>query len=240
MKLHLFSYRYALEILEHPRFAALWGEIKTVLAATPVPLFANKSVKQPALDVVQQVMNAYYDVEFSVARGWAFHPTATRIQGSGLAADFRKGPETDAVQMEVQFGNMARWYSDIFKLQAAYSQKLAAIGVSVVPMFSLAKRIDGNVVNFERAKRELPSADLSITLPIILIGLEADETSSTVDLRTTSFQIGQITRIASNCYRIVNAIRTGQSLAGLSDGAITGPIPAAEVHEEPAENNEDA
>ena len=72
-------------------------------------------------------------------------PFGNTYPGVWAAADFRKDCDGLRVQIEVQFGNMARWYSDIFKFQTAYSQDLADIGICVVPMTSLAVRIDSNV-----------------------------------------------------------------------------------------------
>ena len=71
-------------------------------------------------------------------------------RGSRLAADYKKRFNDLTIQAEVQFGNMARWYSDIFKFQAAYSQGLIDIGLCIVPTQALASRIDSNITNFER------------------------------------------------------------------------------------------
>jgi len=84
-----------------------------------------------------------------------------------IEADFKKG----RVQIEIQLGNMARWYTDVFKFQVSYSLGLIDVGVLVVPMKSFADTIDENIVYFERVTRELPYAKMSITLPILVIGL---------------------------------------------------------------------
>ena len=78
------------------------------------------------------------------------------------------------VQIEVQFGNIARWTYDIFKFQICYSQDIVDVGILAVPMHTLAKEIGENIVYFERVSRELPHAKLSISLPILVVGLEAD------------------------------------------------------------------
>jgi Restriction endonuclease BglII len=67
---------------------------------------------------------------------------------------------------------MARWYTDVFKFQVSYSQDLIDVGVLVVPTQKFANTIDENVAYFERVKRELPYAKMSITLPIWLLGIE--------------------------------------------------------------------
>ncbi len=123
-------------LLEHPKYGAAWAEIKGILEGAPLFIYPGKSANNARLDVVQQVMNTYFDRRFAVDSGWEYHPLATRIEGSGLAADFRKTFGDLAVQAEVQFGNMSRWYSDVFKFQTAYSQSLIQLGLSIVPMGS--------------------------------------------------------------------------------------------------------
>ena len=66
---------------------------------------------------------------------------------------------------------MARWYADVFKLQVSYSQGLIDVGTIIVPTQEFSKTIDENVAYFERIGRELPYATLSITLPILVIGI---------------------------------------------------------------------
>jgi hypothetical protein len=228
VKLKVYSYRYAREILEHPKYAAAWQEISGILTTAPLFSFPAKSRNNPRLHVVQQVMNTYFDRRFAVDSGWEYHPLATKIEASGLAADYRKRFQDLSIQAEVQFGNMSRWYSDIFKFQTAYSQQLIQLGLSVIPMGSIARVIDSNVVNFERAFRELPSAELSITLPIMLIGLEADSTTTIVDLRECKFPNGikDITGRGkdANRWRIVNAYLSSTEMNTVGPESDTGPM----------------
>jgi len=118
VKFETFSYRYALEILQHSNFGPAWEEISGVLARAPTFVYPGKSKKNKFLDVVQQLLNAYFDRCLAIDHTWEYHPLATGIKESGLRADFRKtfsAKDSITVQAEIQFGNMARWYSDIFK-----------------------------------------------------------------------------------------------------------------------------
>jgi hypothetical protein len=237
MKYTVFSYRYAQEILEHPTNLPAWEEITGVVAKAPLFVHLGKSGSNAKLDVVQQCLNTWFDRALAVEHGWAYHPLATRIKKSKLAADFRKGFPNIRIQAEVQFGNMSRWYSDIFKLQAAYSQNMADLGLSIVPMGSLAKRIDSNVVTYERVIRELPSANLSITVPILVLGIEADEHTLEVDLRKVGFPLSSLTKrndkhktSEKNRYRLVHALFTGTDPASVDDQSDTGPMPSPEVN----------
>ncbi len=115
----------------------------------------------------QLSLNDLLDAEFS-ARGWDCQPLVTQDKKTGIKADYKKA----RVQVEVQFGNMARWYTDVFKFQVSYSLGLIDVGVLVVPMQAFANTIDENVAHYERVVRELPYAKMSITLPIWVLGIE--------------------------------------------------------------------
>ena len=143
MKLHIFSYRFAEEILQHKKHSPAWLEIKTALENAPLFIYPGKSAKNPKLNVVQKVLNTYFDRKFALDLKWAYHPYATKIPNSNLRADYRKEFNGLSVQTEIQFGNMARWYSDIFKFQAAYSEELIQVGVSRLLKNSPTARLEG-------------------------------------------------------------------------------------------------
>lgn len=227
MKPEFFSYRYAQEILQHKNYRRAWKEIDGVVRDAPFFVFPNKSANNSKLDVVQQVLNTYFDRRFAQDLGWEYHPLATSIASSGLKADFRKKFADLPIQAEVQFGNMARWYSDIFKFQTAYSQNLAQLGLSIIPMHDLAVRINSNVVNLERTKREISSALLSITLPILIIGLIEDERTKVVDIGQCRFKgIKDITGKGNdqNKWRIVNGYLKGVPMDQIGPDSDTGPM----------------
>lgn len=237
MQVEEHSYRFAKEILQHPSHLDAWDELYGVIKNTPLFIYPKKSASNPNLDVVQQIMNVYYDRRLAVDLGWEYHPLATRIENSGLAADFRKSFGDLVIQVEVQFGNMSRWYSDIFKFQTAYSQRLINIGICVLPCGPMARRIDSNVANFERTLRELPSAELSITLPILLAGLTVDENTPVIDISRCQFPSAKsITGRGGvlNRWRIVNGYLNGVDMADIGPDSPTGPTldPALLVVEE--------
>jgi hypothetical protein len=226
MRLEIYSYRFAAEILQHPKHRAIWDEIIGICEKAPLFTWPGKSKKNASLEVVQQLMNAYFDRRLCIDSDWTHHPLATRIAESGLRSDFRKQFDDVAVQVEVQFGNMARWYSDVFKFQTAYSQELSQIAVSIVPMAALARRIDSNIAHFERALRELPSAELSITLPILMIGMEPDATTGVVDVSRSRFaSVGEITGRgqSDNLWRVINGWADGKDISQIGPGSPVGP-----------------
>lgn len=243
MKLHIFSYRYAQEILQHRNNVAAWNEISEILSNAPLFIYPGKSRKNSKLIIVQQLMNTYFDRRFAVDAGWQFHPRATGIAKSGLSADFRKKFDRITVQAEVQFGNMARWYSDIFKFQAAYSQSLIQCGLCVVPVGAMARITDSNVAHYERAIRELPSAELSITLPILLVGLEQDDATPMIDTRQCKFSgIKEITGRGNgaNLWRIVHGYVSGVDMEKIDSRSKPGPMPAGALADEADEEIDEA
>jgi len=224
-----YSYRFAEEIIQHSNFIHAWNEITSVIQELPLFIYPGKSASNPNLDVSQQMLNTFFDRKFAVEHGWEYHPPATDIEDSNLAADFYKEFGELKIQSEVQFGNIGRWYSDVFKFQAAYSTERINFALSIVPKHELAVRIDSNLVNFERTVRELPAAKLSITLPILLIGLYPDDDTEIINLTQCDFDTrGQITAnttvAKTNRYRIVNSILAGTPLGEINEESPTGYI----------------
>lgn len=226
MLYNLNSYRFAKEIIESERYAEAWQEIETAVRECPLYIWPGKSATNPRLDVVQQLLNVYFERRLHIDMGWEFHPDATTIQNSQLKADFRKTFDDLTVQAEVQFGNMARWYTDIFKFQAGYSGKAVRMGVSIIPMQSLAQRIDSNVTHYERVIRELPAAELSITLPILNLGIEPGQNTPVIDVSQSQFAtIKEITGKGRthNRWRVVNNILNGVPIEDIGPDSEVGP-----------------
>jgi hypothetical protein len=166
-----YSYRHAEAILEH-EYATQMVEIRDIIRAVewqrlgPPKKRTRKGRIVAVLSINQNATNARFEREFA-ARGWERHPLIVSSAESHLVADFKKGP----IQVEVQFGNMARWYTDIFKFLLSYAADDIEIGVLVVPMQRVAKLIDENVAYFERVLRELPHAKMAVTIPVWLVGV---------------------------------------------------------------------
>lgn len=177
MNVYTYSYRFAEEILQHPLYVNIYNELIQICEEAPVPYYKDKSVKQPHLNVIQQLLNTYFRLRF-VSLGWEDEPLATPDDNEdSLRGDFRKtfvSPtgEEITVQIEVEFGNVASSYRNYFKFQLSYSYNLTDICILIVPCFELSKRIDSGVSNFEKSVRELPSAKLSVTVPTLVIGLD--------------------------------------------------------------------
>jgi hypothetical protein len=165
------SYRHAEAIIEK-EFAQERAEILTVIQSVEwslknPPVTRRRNGKVVAnLTINQAATNSAFEAEFR-KQDWTVHPLLVSTSESRLVADFKKG----SVQVEVQFGNMARWYTDVFKFLLSYAADDIEVGVLIVPMQARANQIDENVVYFERIVRELPHAKMAVTIPVWVIGL---------------------------------------------------------------------
>lgn len=185
-----FSYRYAGAVIKDDAFSSSYDEIVSVIRNTEVPLLnpqkftrGAKKMKRrqrgnaPAffLPVDQKALNSEIDRRFVDLRWMAQNRIVDPVKHpnfkTGLKGDFKKG----RLHIEAQFGNMARWYTDVFKFQLAYALDEIDLAVLIVPVQRFANLIDENVADFERVKRELPAAKMSFTLPIMVLGVAPDD-----------------------------------------------------------------
>jgi restriction endonuclease BglII len=166
-----YSYRHAESIISS-EYPAERKDILDILAAVDwkpkMPFVVRERGAQTFnLSIDQAKTNAAFEEQFKL-KDWQIHPRIVSHSDSKLVADFKKGK----VQVEIQFGNMARWYTDVFKFLLSYSADDIEVGVLIVPLQATAAKIDENVVYFERVLRELPHAKMAVTIPIWVIGVE--------------------------------------------------------------------
>lgn len=123
-------------------------------------------------------MNTYFKLRFFTLE-WESEPLATPDDNEDeLRSDFRKifineetGEVLITIQIEIEFGNVASSYRNYFKFQLSFSYGLTDICIIIVPSYRLANRIDTGVSNLEKVIREIPSAKLSITVPVLVVSL---------------------------------------------------------------------
>jgi len=174
VKLKFYSHRFAEEVLKSPKYIDYYNNVVSIFENCPVfvldePKRRTRGKKSLVFTTNQSKINNYIKDMFRYYN-WEIEPLITNDDMTKIKADYKK----DIIQIEVQFGNMARWYADIFKFQISYSLGLIDIGISVIPTKIFAKSIDENVVFFERAIRELKYAKMSVAMPILIIGLDVD------------------------------------------------------------------
>ena len=164
MEWRTYNYRFAEQIFESQDLQQIKYEILDIVKRAPV--IPRKNPKGN-ITTDQDAMNDWFEKEFTEEREWEPHPFIGDPEVTKLQADFKKR----RVQVEVQFGNIARAIYDIFKMQASYGLDMIDIGVLILPMQDFSETMGDNIAYFQRVARELPLAKMSITLPIWVIGI---------------------------------------------------------------------
>ena len=90
---------------------------------------------------------------------------------SGLLGDFAKG----GIFVEVEFGNMASAFRDLFKFQIASRSGAGRMGVLVVASDKVARFFDQGVATFEQVTRLLPYMGIGLQLPTVVVGLDLND-----------------------------------------------------------------
>lgn len=84
-----------------------------------------------------------------------------------LRYEYRK----DGIQVETQFGNVARYYADIMKIEKAYREGIIDYGVMILPDKERANSMGTNIAYYERTEKELKEMRDIISCPIVLYGV---------------------------------------------------------------------
>lgn len=110
------------------------------------------------------------------ARGWDHQPYASdeifAITNDRSKGDFVK----NEVFVEVEFGNTASLFRDLFKFQLASREHKGKAAVLVVPYRGLSRFHDSGVTNFEKVERILEYMSLTIQMPTWIVGLKPNMT----------------------------------------------------------------
>ncbi len=122
-------------------------------------------------------MNRWLDNELCIKRDWDWHPLIIEADlddpehKSQLRSDFRK----DRIEVEVQFGNVARYAYDVYKMAISMALGQADVGIQVVCSKRFAAITGGNIAYYERAVRELERSRLTLIVPLVVIGIEPEK-----------------------------------------------------------------
>lgn len=76
------------------------------------------------------------------------------------------------IALALQTGNMARFYADLLKLQTLYTMGRAKAAIYIIFSSDLANELGNNLAQFERLVEELRIFEVTITIPMIVIGIE--------------------------------------------------------------------
>lgn len=132
-------------------------DIKNVLSDI-YPELEKKTVRNLKNDIWEQMIKNGWSGEYRIDSDSQI-TISSYLQGVGLC---------------FQTGNAGRIYADLLKLQALYVKGKIIAGVIIVPGIEIAKILGSNLANFDRLVRELPLFSQVITMPIVVIGFEAE------------------------------------------------------------------
>ncbi|MGI8872025.1 MAG: BglII/BstYI family type II restriction endonuclease [Candidatus Limnocylindria bacterium] len=172
----IYSHRNGRDILLSPDFVLAFNEFQNVLRGLPTFRAAKAKKTSPNHIVAPGAMNKWLDQELCVVRDWDWHPLiidsdpANPSATSRLRSDFRKS----RIEVEVQFGNVARYTYDVYKMAISLSLDKADVGLMVVCTKRFAEITGGNIAYFERAVRELHQSRLTLIVPLAVIAIEPD------------------------------------------------------------------
>ncbi len=196
MRMRVESHRYAAEVLE-ARFSAEWDEIREVLGTLAVPLrpagpySRHGRPKTPKrqlrmfggrlanilLPIDQSAMNEQIDAGL-VERGWTRQPwVLVDRDGRPIDTHLRGDFEKNGVFVEVEFGNVASLYRDLFKFHVAGTSGAAEVGIIVVATAQLAAFFDQGQATWESATMLLPYMRAGLQLPTAIVGLDVNDWS---------------------------------------------------------------
>jgi hypothetical protein len=131
--------------------------------------------KRPPFDVKQGLLNSMIDTSFEKL-GWETQPyiDTRKNRESSQKGDFAKTTPCGLnVLVEVEFGNVASTFRDLYKFNLAYSLDSYDCAIFILPEKALAKRID-TIQHFEGAKKLIKDAREFMNMPILLIGVGFD------------------------------------------------------------------
>jgi hypothetical protein len=126
--------------------------------------------------VNQKILNAMFRHKMHGEWGWEKDPLVDPTLGKGVEGDFSKKLDSGLnVFVEVEFGNVASIFRDLFKF--IYMKVIGTydVGILIVPSGkdNFSKEIEG-IYSFEGVKKVLDESKGSISVPVLLLGIEPD------------------------------------------------------------------
>jgi hypothetical protein len=196
MRMRVESHRYASDVLE-ARFQVEWDEVRDVLGSLQVPLrpagpcTRDGRPKTPKrqmrtfggrrsnvlLPIDQSAMNERIDAAL-VQLGWTRQPwILVDRDGRPIDTHLRGDFEKNGVFVEVEFGNVASLYRDLFKFHIAGTSGAAEVGIIIVATAQLAAFFDQGQATWEQATGLLPYMRAGLQLPTAIVGLDVNDWS---------------------------------------------------------------
>lgn len=190
----ILSTTFAQEILESRTFEQVWNPLLATIKSVPPPLreaepFTDRGRPMTPkrqrrtlggaegfclFPVHQKQWNK--DLDTALRReGWATQPFVVTGEGLTRLPTLLKGDfHRRGVFVEVEFGNAASFHRDLFKFHIAGRSGSGSVGVAIVMVDKLARFADQGLTTFEQARSLLPYIQISLSMPVAVIGLTLD------------------------------------------------------------------
>jgi len=81
----------------------------------------------------------------------------------------------DETALCFQTGNMGRFYADLLKLETLFRKNSIKAAIYLIPHKSLAKQLGSNIANFERFVEELKIFSVTLTIPMLVLGVASED-----------------------------------------------------------------
>lgn len=163
----------------------------SALQSTPVPFWRGKSEKQQSKSILQPVLNAYIEQEL-LERGWdrECKVTGDADGATGMRIDFCQHSDDGLTAVEVQFGNVGRYYGDMYKFLHLQAEGQLALAIHVALTDETARLTDSGIATYETSVRRIQEVAGTILryipVPLICLGL-SHQCSELVDFAQSRF-----------------------------------------------------
>ena|SRR5215831_15411884 len=128
--------------------------LRTIRSATVKKPINTQKIRR---SILEPLHNDGWSDEVRVA------PTSSKIDITSMKSE---------IGLCFQTGNMSRLYADILKLQTLFAEEKIKGSFCIVPKRAFAKSFGQNIVNFERFVKEINIFIKTITVPILIYGIE--------------------------------------------------------------------
>lgn len=98
------------------------------------------------------------------------------LKGQNIDNDMESNEAIPLIVGEIQFGNWALAYRDFFKVLKADVQNSVDCLIYIVPTGNLESMLSGGIVTFDKTKKIIDDFAKVISVPVWLIGVDADIT----------------------------------------------------------------
>jgi hypothetical protein len=155
------------------------------------------------LPIDQVALNDLLDAEFK-ALGWNRQPYVLgKTLGTPLDSYLRGDFERSGVYVEVEFGNTASLFRDLFKFQVAGRSGIGKVGVLVVVTAAVARLFDSNVATYEQGVNLLPYMNIGLALPTVVVGLDIVDWAPIEERYWEMYQIATANGVECHSFEVV-------------------------------------